>query len=36
MTEGLVVETFQTMFRKMFFVNGCDVVARWTWWRATG
>jgi uncharacterized surface protein with fasciclin (FAS1) repeats len=26
LTETLEVETFQTVFRKAFFVNGCDVV----------
>ena len=27
MTEGLEIETFQTMFRKMYYVDGCDVKA---------
>ena len=25
MTEGLEIETFQTMFRKMYYVDGCDL-----------
>ena len=28
LTETLEVETFQTVFRKAFFVNGCDVVEK--------